>query len=341
MNGPIRPERPQTPPELLQPVHFDMEKQNPQEQSPLFQKLPAEVRAIVFRYTLSEYEGQLYPNNTPYRRPGQRGRYRVETALLRTCRRVYYEAWFFPFTTADHTFYLTVDDRRPTRRISDRAMQSALRIYEARHGYTELDSVTVIAQLWVLEPGGMLQSMFDWKHFHPRCVTVVIRHSDWWLWENDEPIHIAPQFANESRFPASVREIRLELESTMRRKEQIKEIAGGMRRQWSFKRKDGVSLTAVQRPRFTFSWTGDYTWVKEREFFPSDQPTDSELLDYFVEVVRFRSARLDAEDQQAAMPNNPNLDVRLRQEIALTGDNSTEPEVIHRNIGRIDGDRVE
>ncbi|KAK5635349.1 hypothetical protein RRF57_011061 [Xylaria bambusicola] len=72
---------------------------NQQLDSPLFSKLPAELREIVWDYALMGYEDvdALYPLDRPYARPGQAAPLRIDLELLLTCRAVYLEAFLVPF----------------------------------------------------------------------------------------------------------------------------------------------------------------------------------------------------------------------------------------------------
>ncbi|KAI2623676.1 hypothetical protein GGS21DRAFT_533694 [Xylaria nigripes] len=66
---------------------------------PLFAKLPAELRGLIWEYALTRYEDfdKLYSLNMPYARPGQAAPLRITLDLLLTCRAVYLETFFVPF----------------------------------------------------------------------------------------------------------------------------------------------------------------------------------------------------------------------------------------------------
>lgn len=66
---------------------------NPQYQSPLFNKLPPELRIEIYRLVLTPYVApdRKWARNTFYTRPGYDGLKRVDVALLRTCRRIHQE----------------------------------------------------------------------------------------------------------------------------------------------------------------------------------------------------------------------------------------------------------
>ena len=71
-------------------------EQNRQEQlsSPFFNYFPGEVRDKIFTFVLNCYENpkKLWDKNTPYVRPGYNAAQVADTALLRTCQRIYAES---------------------------------------------------------------------------------------------------------------------------------------------------------------------------------------------------------------------------------------------------------
>lgn len=78
-----------------------------QDQSPLFGKLPPEIRHPIFEFTLADYEDpkQPYPFDSEYYRPGHTCRLVSDCSLLLTCRRIYAEARLLPLPLATFTFW--------------------------------------------------------------------------------------------------------------------------------------------------------------------------------------------------------------------------------------------
>ncbi|KAJ8108318.1 hypothetical protein OPT61_g8257 [Boeremia exigua] len=80
----------------------------PQEQSLFFLKLPAEIRFLIFQLLLSQMHDHSRPISmhsiSPLYRPGHTYRTTSYTAILRTCRIVYYEAHSIPIRSATHHF---------------------------------------------------------------------------------------------------------------------------------------------------------------------------------------------------------------------------------------------
>jgi hypothetical protein len=278
-------------------IKFDETKILPQAQSPLFDSFPGEIRDLIFYHALCDYEdkSKLYDENTCYRRPGYFAPRHTDTALLRTCQRVYREAWFLPWTTREHTLFLTAPERCPVRTISELHMRSTLNLVNSIHGKTEIDHIRVFPQLYRLEPGVDLQRINNWHHFHPRRFTITIRHTDWWHWETDTPLWIDSRFVNKCRFPESVKELHFELESLERRKEQINSIAKQMMDKWQFQRKDGVRLSAKDSAVSITRWSGSSTWSGQRWIRDETGP---ETLDYYVATIVFKPMGNDPRNEK-------------------------------------------
>ncbi|KAF1930327.1 uncharacterized protein M421DRAFT_418642 [Didymella exigua CBS 183.55] len=79
-----------------------------QEQSLFFSKLPAEIRFMIFQLLLSQKHDHERPVNfhsiSPLYRPGHAYRTKIHTAILLTCRLVYYEGHAIPIKSATHHF---------------------------------------------------------------------------------------------------------------------------------------------------------------------------------------------------------------------------------------------
>ena len=171
-------------------------------------------------------------------------------------------------------------------------MQAALNLLHDLHGHVELnEGVRIFAQLYALEPGDYLRTVLKMWHFHPRTVTITIRHTDWWYWEYDRPMKLRSQFVDTNILPASVREMRLELESLERRKAQVDHIAEGMCEKWSWVNNDGYLLKARIDETEVDRWSGSSTWEGKR--WQEDEAQGREgTLDYYVRTVVFRPTRV-------------------------------------------------
>ncbi|MBE3110726.1 MAG: hypothetical protein IMZ46_09490, partial [Acidobacteria bacterium] len=220
----------------------------PQANSPLFRMLPAEVRENIFSYALTDYPdpspGREYDSETCYTRPSYFAPRRTDTSLLQTCRAAYAESWFLPFMLREQVHWLTARDRAPPEYSGTTDLEGSLRRITAQLGEEKIEiaGLRVFAQMYRIEQGEM-ESLMATPGLHPRALTLTIRHTDWWYWETDEPMRFEARWLRQA-LPSSVREVRIELESTMRRKDQVDAIAKQMREKWFFVRADGRVLYA-------------------------------------------------------------------------------------------------
>jgi hypothetical protein len=88
---------------------------HPQSQSPLFTTLPGELRNEIFRLALQQHvdTSRLYERETYWTRPGVEGPLAIDTALLRTCKRVWGETKDMLGKELMMRFYLGMRARAP------------------------------------------------------------------------------------------------------------------------------------------------------------------------------------------------------------------------------------
>ncbi|XXG99594.1 hypothetical protein Hte_005934 [Hypoxylon texense] len=292
-----------------------------QDTSPLFRDLPAEVRSSVFALVLTDYESdEQYAAETCYKRPHYFSPRKTDTALLRTCRAAYAECWFLPFVLREQSHWLTAPDRAPpeyrmqytsmrmSRRQRNRMAQASLEPQEQDHmskaslasqlqqikkqrgsdEIVEIEGLRVFAQMYKLE-GGNLAGLLNTPGLYPRRVTLTIRHADWWYWESDEPLRFEAGWIKAvcDVLPSSVRELRIELESLERKKDQVDSIAKQMREKWFFKRTDDAALLpdVTGRNVEVSRWSGTSTWHNKRWVRDETAPG---RIDYYVLCVPFQ-----------------------------------------------------
>lgn len=274
----------------------------PQEQSPLFSRIPPELRHEIFSLALADFPDpsveNRYEANTCYTRPSYFAPRKSDIRLLRTCRAVYSEAWFLPFVMREQSDWLTARDRCPPTHWWEDNYSGRLgrTLDQIRHqlgeDIVEIESLRAFAQMYKLE-GGDLARLLRTPHLHPRSLTLTIRHADWWYWENDFPLRFDGGWIKDvcDVLSPSVREIHIELESLERKKDQVDSIVRQMSERWFFKRKDGVGLY----PDVTFSankvdrWTGSSTWHGKTWRRDESRPGQ---IDYYIVDVVFRPMHL-------------------------------------------------
>lgn len=155
-----------------------------QQQCPLFNTLPAEIRNRIFHFALSPYtrKESPYATNEYYYRPHFRyGDEYLDTALLRTCRLIHSETSQIPASR-----YLAVEyhSRAPPhhRPLTARAVRSTVGRLQHLHLFTQ--------QYW-LEGRNWLRHMLPFQS-SLQTLKITLRHSDWWFWEHSEPLAFNP-----------------------------------------------------------------------------------------------------------------------------------------------------
>ncbi|KAF7136729.1 hypothetical protein CNMCM5793_006047 [Aspergillus hiratsukae] len=257
-----------------------------QNQSLLFSILPPEIRREIFAYALAAFEdtSRPYSKDTYWTRPGYGAPYRTYTELLRTCKQVYQEAWFMPFTYTEHSFYLTQQDRAPGQ-LSLTAFQKCLDLIHQTHGKIKAGRIRIFAQLWALEDGHRMKELLDMKHFYPKIITLTIRYTDFWWWEDNQPLYIDARWVDRIYLPESVTRFSMDFESIERRRGEVNYIANEAAEKWFFRRKDGKFLTADKADMFVSRWTGSSILNGQRWLRDEVRPGQ---LDYDVVTVVWR-----------------------------------------------------
>ncbi|KAL4899011.1 hypothetical protein BDW74DRAFT_184200 [Aspergillus multicolor] len=273
----------------------DFTAYDPQSQSPLFTTLPPEIRSEIFTYALSPFEDttNLYERDSYWSRPGYSAPLKTRTDLLRTCKLVYAESWFMPFALAEHSFYLTSGARAPGKKISwqwdRRKLEGVLKIlhdnYAQRGEKVEMGDLRLFAQMYLLEPGQLLQNVLDAKYLCPRRVHLTLRYTDFWHWEMNERLRIGGDWVKRARFPDSVRSFVVDFESLERRKEEVDILVAQAVEKWVFKRKDGRVLAATRDDLETTKWTGSSMFERTRWIRDEVRPGQ---LDYYVLTATWR-----------------------------------------------------
>lgn len=251
---------------------------NPQSDSPLFNRIPPEVRNSIFKYALTAYEDptRRYERNAYYYRPGYTCAHKIDTNLLLTCRRVYAEtarlpasineqvSWYYRGPPNMHGKTIPLDDRPG----------SLLRRRELRR-------IHVFAQQFWLEESSVRVSGFArltglWNIARPTHLLITIRHTDWWMWEVDAPLALDPKRAgrpspeNRSRpsdrfdqksWGAQFQNIRgleclqLELETVESKATELDAIVSRAKG-WRFPLRDGRVLVLDERKSKRTGWIG-------------------------------------------------------------------------------------
>lgn len=218
----------------------NLAKCHPQTQSPLYFKLPKELRDYVFKLscTQSPKEQQGYDLNSYYYRPGHTARLKTYTSLLLTCRRTWLEANALPMREAEHAFWF---QRGPHDRHPDAGWQANIRnetdryrrFFKSlnRHTLANVSHVHLFMQMFQAEqlvPDGRMVHFFPRslvaKGLKPKRLTVTIRSSDWWDWERGRAICLPDNWVQrmlDCPLLSAVDEFALELETDERKTDQL------------------------------------------------------------------------------------------------------------------------
>lgn len=263
---------------------------NRQEVSPLF-ALPPEIRSHIFANALADYpdhrEAKQYSVNTYYSRPSYFARRRTDVALLATCRAAYNESWYMPFTQKEQIHWLGSRERAPPEYELSNLQQDLCAVAEQQgEDAAVIDRLRVFAQMWALE-SDYLAILLQTRYLQPRTITLTVRHTDWWFWEDDKPLRFKAEWlaaASEKLQPVT-NEIYIELETTKRREGQLTKIAQQMTETWFFKKPDGTVLFADSSKGLkTERWTGTSIWDGMR--WVRDEISDG-LIEYVIIVIQF------------------------------------------------------
>lgn len=175
---------------------LDMSKINPQTASPLFNRIPAEIRNHIFFYavTLHTDKKEAYPRNAFYYRPHFRYKYQeLQTALLRTCRRIYQETQHLPALNYEAVEWY---ERGPQEHYICKPLLGL-------KYHPEMRSLHLFFQQFALEEWGSKAWLIGQEAVGLKVLKFTLRHSDWWWWEKSARLRLdAKQSgqASESRY---------------------------------------------------------------------------------------------------------------------------------------------
>lgn len=256
---------------------------NPQEESPLFARIPGEIRDHIFDLALTAYSGKQEPfaKNSYSYRPGFRyADQKIDTALLRTCRRIYQEARLVPSQNYEHVEW---HERGPS-------VVQARRF--ARDGglcpwLTSLHMFT--QQFWLEDSSWLHKARSLARRQNLRHLKITIRHSDWWWWESSAPLALdakqkgkpsatmhctaadrfhAQSWGHHFSFFKGLKTFELELETVEGKRKELDEIVIRAA-DWRFRLGDGNILVLNPARTKRTGWQG----LNLRKCFdPLDQP---------------------------------------------------------------------
>ncbi|GME40885.1 hypothetical protein BKCO1_8000147 [Neofusicoccum parvum] len=253
---------------------------HPQRQSPLWSKLPPELRNEIFTLAVSQHYdlSRPYLKNSWYYRPGYTHAFRVYTDLLLTCRLAYWETNAIPLSTATLPIW---EDRGPAD------------APQWRFGEWTANNTALLnhVHFFVRRPNGHWYKPVP--QFRPNRITVTIRHTSWYGWPNDKPLMILDTWRcgitpPGAKFPSSLQELTIEFETLQRKKHQLDDIIANKAVNWRYHREDDTVLLPLATPPKYSKWTGaaDFGGVKWRLAHGSQ-----ETVDYYVVAMTWKPDR--------------------------------------------------
>ncbi|KGO36739.1 hypothetical protein PEX1_096990 [Penicillium expansum] len=277
--------------------------------SPLFTVFPAEIRNRIYTLALESEDvltddssRSLYKQNAFYYRPGYKQPKRIQTALLQTCQQIYAEASLLPPAVNEHTFWFYrspphVNDassplnyfRKMTPK--QRAQVQHLHLFTQQF-FLEDNQSHIWDGLKIGDDGHNLRGEC---RIAPKKMTITLRHTDWWHWENNEPLGIDPFRPGRTRAadmgqvvspPAAARlwgnqfsslpcleELVIEFETIMRKRDQLDAIIQ-QAFEWKFPMQadKGLYLVADPKSKSAYTWSGakEAELKRQRAAWPVD-----------------------------------------------------------------------
>jgi hypothetical protein len=292
------------------PTPENISRCNQQLQSPLFKILPAEIRNDIFSLALLQYEdlANPYPEHDFCYRPGHRARRIVSTDLLLTCRRIWLEANHWPMEQAVHSFWFDAD-RRPAWTKSEHnsgTFHDDRRFFDIVKNLTPLQKsrikhIQVSAQMYWLERSIRFSKLWNRSAYDMPTLstfTITIRHSDWWLWEEGEPLRIDATWLSDllqSPEATHISEFRLELETLESHVNQLRPILESLKPAAEPSKNDIVPVRwEILEPFEESFWSGPTNvGGEEREIY-----SQRDKLDYHITTMKWKRREPAAEKME-------------------------------------------
>jgi hypothetical protein len=157
---------------------------------------------------------------------------------------------------------LTRSDRGPPDRSGNHACRNFFHNLSPSAAQA-LQKVRFFTQMYWLEDGYNLSSLLQTRQFSPSQLTITIRYSDWWFWEDDEPLRMDDRWLRSFNGSPGLRELRVEYETRTPKKDEMMRIIE-RNRKWNLpvRRKDGGPrdwegyLTTVNTKLSDWNWKG-------------------------------------------------------------------------------------
>ncbi|KAF2867878.1 hypothetical protein BDV95DRAFT_610317 [Massariosphaeria phaeospora] len=275
-------------------LEIDLSTAHSQHQSPLFYKIPAEIRNEILRLALVAYDDpeKLYARETYWTRPGFKGQKKIDMQLLRVCKRIYEETKVVPLSELEVCFYFGDRDRRPPE-LHHMNLSGAPKYVQAftPTQWSQITSIRFIAQMYMLEERTLCSNIFTARsQLKPSTVTITLRYTDWWWWEDNAHLS-TKRFVdmNSLRWPDSVKTVIMEMETIEVKRKELDEVIKTVCENpdtWLWRRKDGTELRVVQGQVGEWTWQGPTTFGGKRTF---KHHGTGDSMGYLVKVLTWKA----------------------------------------------------
>lgn len=283
---------------------------DPQTSSPLFTKLPPELRNRIFFLALLEHDNTSRPvpfHSLAYRPTHPFARSISGLPLLQTCKLIYLSFYLVPVETTIHDDYacfpLVDNDHIPFRRakpsaeafasmtVQQREAVQTIQVYTRQGFFGTLnwgDCVIYLSDVSRIDSGYSRLRSFVEGQVRPTKLIVTVRHHDWKEWRGDKALEMSEfhtrNWKRESfwAFGDRLREIVIELETTEERKDELESIVEDVRK-WR--------ITVREDREFVTDGMEVERKVWEGQKFGTDPlaPLDkSARQKYYVAIMRWR-----------------------------------------------------
>jgi hypothetical protein len=164
--------------------------------------------------------------------------------------------------------------------------------------------------MYWLEGGHNLMRIFSEPSFRPTSLTITIRYSDWWFWENNEPLRMEERWLKVFEGPPGLKELRVEYETLSWKREEMMKIVE-RNKKWKLalrnEEADGQEqgqaeghLSAEKTELVEWKWKGP----SELDGQKWQHHGDGDEVEYVVvtDTWRFVKGPMSAEDAEARGP---------------------------------------
>ncbi|KAF2687939.1 hypothetical protein K458DRAFT_428738 [Lentithecium fluviatile CBS 122367] len=244
-----------------------------QTQSPLFALLPSEIRNQIFEFAACQTVNcsSPVPNTSHMHRPGHEYNAHINTALLRTCRLVYYETRTLPLRSATHHLY-----EEPSESFNPLDWDHYLFHLSSQSGKS-------LHHLHVTKwRSPFIFDTYLKDHLHWRRLTWTLCASEWTPNAMGQHFHVAGSLAR-AVFPDTCQEVNLEYESLDKypKQREILRRSAQECKEMQLTRRDGSKLNFAESAEY--AWRGT-TWVPHR----GDNHWEGDYVEAKYHIIRIR-----------------------------------------------------